>query len=97
MISYVEYYKPRYFLLENVVGLLFCRLQGRQVGKNMVKGGIEAGIVKFIMRSLTMLGFVSEIYVPRFETDLQIHTGIQVPGRSQGSRRFGVRHSTKSK
>lgn len=62
MISYVEYYKPRYFLLENVIGLLSCRLQGRQVGKNMVKGGIESGIVKFIMRSLTMLGFVSDIY-----------------------------------
>lgn len=55
MISYVEHYRPLYFMIENVTGLLSCSLKGKQQGKRIV-GGIEAGIVKFIMRSLTSLG-----------------------------------------
>ncbi|KAI0647432.1 S-adenosyl-L-methionine-dependent methyltransferase [Trametes meyenii] len=56
MISYVEFYKPTYFLLENVVGMLSYRLGGKQEG-NRVVGGIEMGVVKFILGSLTTLGY----------------------------------------
>lgn len=55
MISYVEYYRPMFFLLENVVGMLSYRLGGEQ-DENRVVGGIEMGVVKFILGSLTALG-----------------------------------------
>lgn len=55
MLSYVEFYKPKYFLLENVVGLLRFPLRCEQVGNSLV-GGIKMGVVKFILRSLVALG-----------------------------------------
>lgn len=45
MISYVEFYRPSYFLLENVVGFLLHPL-----------GSVKMGVVKFVLRSLTSLG-----------------------------------------
>ncbi|KAI0373036.1 S-adenosyl-L-methionine-dependent methyltransferase [Pilatotrama ljubarskyi] len=56
MISYVEFYRPMYFLLENVVGMLSYRVGGQQHG-NRVVGGISMGVVKFILASLTILGY----------------------------------------
>ncbi|TFY70272.1 hypothetical protein EVG20_g2746 [Dentipellis fragilis] len=56
MISYVEFYRPGWFLLENVVGLLLHPLKGQQEGSRIV-GGIKMGVVKFILRSLTSLGY----------------------------------------
>jgi DNA (cytosine-5)-methyltransferase 1 len=59
MLSYVEFYRPSYFLLENVIGLLQYPLMGRMIGRAFVAGaGIKMGVVKFIVRSLTCLGFV---------------------------------------
>lgn len=55
MLSYVEFYRPSYFLLENVVGLLHYPLKGRMVGRAFVEG-IKMGVVKFIIRTLTCLG-----------------------------------------
>lgn len=55
MLSYVEFYRPSYFLLENVLGLLQYPLRGRMVGRTVV-GGVKMGVVKFIVRSLTCLG-----------------------------------------
>lgn len=57
MLSYVEFYRPSYFLLENVVGLLHYPLKGRMVGRAFVEG-IRMGVVKFIVRTLTCLGLV---------------------------------------
>lgn len=56
-LSYVDFYRPEYFLLENVRGLLSFRLNGRQVGENKISGGIKMGAVKFIVRSLTSMGY----------------------------------------
>ncbi|KAI0636601.1 S-adenosyl-L-methionine-dependent methyltransferase [Trametes polyzona] len=56
MISYVEFYRPMFFLLENVVGMLSCRLDGKQEGQR-VTGGIQMGVVKFILGALTALGY----------------------------------------
>jgi len=57
MISYVEFYRPQYFLLENVTGILNYRLNAKQVGKRF-EGGVEGGVVKFAARALTSLGKV---------------------------------------
>ncbi|KAG6844922.1 hypothetical protein H0H87_002406 [Tephrocybe sp. NHM501043] len=58
MLSYVELYNPQYFLLENVIGLLKYRLMStRSKTKRSLVGGIEAGMVKFIMRTLIALGY----------------------------------------
>ncbi|EGO21115.1 hypothetical protein SERLADRAFT_417509 [Serpula lacrymans var. lacrymans S7.9] len=56
MLSYVEFYRPSYFLLENVTGILNYRLKGRMEGRSTVDG-IEMGVVKFILRSLAALGY----------------------------------------
>ncbi|KAF8077759.1 C5-DNA-methyltransferase [Lyophyllum atratum] len=58
MLSYVEYYNPQYFLLENVAGLLKHPLMSTH-SKNgrSLEGGIASGMVKFIMRSLIALGY----------------------------------------
>jgi DNA (cytosine-5)-methyltransferase 1 len=55
MLSYVEFYRPSYFQLENVTGLLQYPLNGRQVERTIVDG-IKMGVVKFIERSLIALG-----------------------------------------
>ena len=55
MLSFVEYYSPKYVLIENVPGLLTYRLTGAQVESDSVRG-IEGGMVKFVMRTLTALG-----------------------------------------
>ncbi|KAI1794705.1 S-adenosyl-L-methionine-dependent methyltransferase [Ganoderma leucocontextum] len=50
MISYVEFYRPMYFLLENVRGILFAQTIGQQEI-------VVIGVVKFIIRALTTLGY----------------------------------------
>ncbi|KAF7965632.1 hypothetical protein HWV62_42606 [Athelia sp. TMB] len=58
MISYVEFYRPMYFLLENVLGLLHYKLLSRMIGQAFDPNqGIEMGVLKFITRSLTALGY----------------------------------------
>lgn len=56
MLSYVDFYRPKYFLLENVTGLLYFRPGAKQLGQSMV-GGVSMGIVKFIFRTLISLGY----------------------------------------
>lgn len=55
-LAYCDFYRPKYFLLENVRGLLSARLKGRQSGRYKVEGGIEQGYLKFIIRTLLSLG-----------------------------------------
>jgi DNA (cytosine-5)-methyltransferase 1 len=57
-LSYVEHYRPLFFQMENVKGMLHFRLNGRQMGARIV-GGIEMGMMKFIYRALIALGYVS--------------------------------------
>ena len=57
MLSYVEFYQPKFFLLENVLGLLNHKLQINKAGPQ--KGNtVIHGVVKFILRALTSLGYV---------------------------------------
>ncbi len=55
MISFVEFYRPKYFLLENVAGLLSYHLDRQVQGKNTVRR-LKMGVVKFNIRALTTLG-----------------------------------------
>lgn len=57
MLSYVEHYQPRYFLLENVGGLLDYKLQDRRTNEAGNGAMIKLGMVKFIMRTLISLGY----------------------------------------
>ena len=70
-LSYVDYYRPEYFLLENVRGMLAFRLGGEQDGRTKIKGGISMGVVKFILRALTAMG-----YQTRFGVHQAGHYGV---------------------
>ena len=55
MVSYVEFYRPKYFLLENVVGMLSHKLGQKRDGVD------ETGmtVVKFLFRAMVALGYVN--------------------------------------
>lgn len=62
MLSYLEHYSADYFLLENVEGLLTYPLMSTQGSDGRkLEGGIQAGVVKFIMRTLIALGYASPL------------------------------------
>lgn len=63
LLSYVDHYQPKYFLLENVRGLLNHRLGSNQKTKSTVTGGIEQGSVKFILRALTSMGYSAQYHM----------------------------------
>ncbi|OLL21656.1 DNA (cytosine-5)-methyltransferase 1 [Neolecta irregularis DAH-3] len=62
-LSYVDFYRPKYFLLENVRGLLAFRMGGKQAGTNKIEGGIRMGAVKFILRALTSMGYQAQFSI----------------------------------
>ncbi|KAJ2935641.1 hypothetical protein H1R20_g1454, partial [Candolleomyces eurysporus] len=70
MLSYVEYYQPKYFLLENVAGLLDYKLQDKHATSNKTKE-IQFGMLKFILRTLISLG-----YQVRYKLLQAIHYGV---------------------
>lgn len=51
-LSYVEYFHPKYFLLENVQGMLKYKLMGDPDHVD----GVTDGVVKFLLRAATALG-----------------------------------------
>ncbi|CAG8457057.1 771_t:CDS:10 [Funneliformis caledonium] len=69
-LSYVDFYRPEFFLLENVRGMLSFRLGGKQDGLKII-GGIKMGVIKFIIRSLTAMG-----YQTRFGIQQAGHHGV---------------------
>ena len=56
MLSYVEYYEPDYFLLENVYGIVNHKMTDRRQDN---PGQIKLAMVKLIMRTLIALGYVT--------------------------------------
>ncbi|KIP09557.1 hypothetical protein PHLGIDRAFT_116344 [Phlebiopsis gigantea 11061_1 CR5-6] len=58
MLSYVDFYRPKYFMLENVEGILYHPLAATQErpGSTM-EGGVRMGVVKLILRVLISLGY----------------------------------------
>ncbi|KIK61812.1 hypothetical protein GYMLUDRAFT_260822 [Collybiopsis luxurians FD-317 M1] len=64
MISFVELYRPRYFLLENVVGMIHYRLLRKQDSQTTaLVGGVEHGMIKVIARALLTLGYQVSVKV----------------------------------
>lgn len=58
MLSYVEYYEPDYFLLENVAGFLDHKFYiSKNTGSGEVQHEVKGGMVKFLIRSLIALGY----------------------------------------
>ncbi|KAJ7116840.1 S-adenosyl-L-methionine-dependent methyltransferase [Mycena crocata] len=51
-LSYVDFFKPDFFFLENVPGFLKYNLLAEQKGRHRVEGGIEMGGLKLVLRSL---------------------------------------------
>ncbi len=62
-LSLLDHYQPAHFMLENVRDMLHHRLGSTQVNAHQVKGGIESGTVKFILRALTSLGYSAQYNV----------------------------------
>jgi len=62
MLSFVEYHRPKFFLLENVPGILRYKLMAKQ-GDRRLLGGMEAGVVKLVFRVLMALGYVVSKFV----------------------------------
>jgi hypothetical protein len=83
MLSYVEFYKPKFFLLENVLGFLSHKLQINKLGPQ--DGEMVAnGVIKFILRTLTSLGYViafDSLPSPQTPTDAlgQLSSPFQCP------------------
>ncbi|KAJ1965875.1 hypothetical protein IWQ62_002557, partial [Dispira parvispora] len=62
-LSYVDFYRPRFFLLENVQGMVHFKLGGEQSGSTKIVGGIKMGVIKFIVRALTSMGYQTRFSV----------------------------------
>jgi DNA (cytosine-5)-methyltransferase 1 len=78
MLSYVEYYRPKYFMLENVERMINHPLAADLVNKRFV-GGVPQGMLKLITASLASLGFVSFQYpkliligLPRYQHQIAL-------------------------
>ena len=89
MVSYVEFYRPKYFLLENVVGMLSHKLGQKRDGVD------ETGmtVVKFLFRAMVALGYVN-LTLPFVYWDIQVSiddTTSQVPGPLQSATGCSVR------
>lgn len=90
-VGYVDYYRPKYFLFENVPGIQHTALGATQASQHKVAGGIKGGFFKFLLRSLTSLGYqtqytvlnAEEHGVPQLRRRLFIWaslTGLTLPG-----------------
>ncbi len=62
MLSYVDFYRPKFFLLENVDGLFDFNSNAEQNGNRTV-GGYKMGAVKFILSAMISLGYGSIVYL----------------------------------
>lgn len=62
MLGWVDYYRPKYVLMENVPGILSYPLKSEQDGRRL-KGGIQMGMVKIILRILIALGYQVQVRV----------------------------------
>nr|CAB09661.1 DNA-C5-methyltransferase [Ascobolus immersus] len=60
-LSYVDHYKPRFVLLENVKGLITTKLGNSKNAEGKWEGGISNGVVKFIYRTLISMNYQCRI------------------------------------
>ena len=57
LLSWVDHFKPKVVLIENAMEFLGYKLSSRQGGRLTLRGGIEYGGLKFLVRTLTALGY----------------------------------------
>ncbi|KAJ6575500.1 S-adenosyl-L-methionine-dependent methyltransferase [Mycena capillaripes] len=55
--SYVDFFRPDFFFLENVPGFLRYNLLASQVDRHRVEGGIEMGGLKLLVRALQDMNY----------------------------------------
>ncbi|KAJ6520196.1 S-adenosyl-L-methionine-dependent methyltransferase [Mycena sanguinolenta] len=56
-LSYVDFLRPDFFVLENVPGFLKYSLLAQQASRHRVEGGIEMGGLKLMLRALLEMGY----------------------------------------
>lgn len=56
MLSYVEFYRPKFFLLENVRGMVHFKLAHQLEDAANSGSAVKMGVIKFILRALIGLG-----------------------------------------
>ncbi|KIY73204.1 S-adenosyl-L-methionine-dependent methyltransferase [Cylindrobasidium torrendii FP15055 ss-10] len=63
LLSYVEFFKPKYFIIENVAGLLDFPLMGMLGANGRVEGGLALGFVKLIYQTALALGYQIQLRI----------------------------------
>lgn len=56
VLSFVDHYRPKFCIFENVRGFLAFNLNAHQASKYKVEGGIEMGGLKLLYRSMVAMG-----------------------------------------
>lgn len=56
LLSWVDFLRPKYCFFENVRGFLKSNLNAVQVDEYRVKGGIEMGGLKLVVRAMIAMG-----------------------------------------
>jgi DNA (cytosine-5)-methyltransferase 1 len=63
LLSFVDTIKPKYCVFENVRGIVQWRLMAVRQDTYTATGGVPMGGLKLVLRCLTSLGFVFDIYL----------------------------------
>ena len=58
-ISWVDHLRPRFAIFENVEGFVSYRISATQKDRHTVEGGVKQGGLKFLLRALTTMGWVT--------------------------------------
>lgn len=64
LLSWVDFLQPKYCVFENVRGFLQYNLNATQDGKYRVTGGVEMGGIKFVVRALLAMKYLSSFWPP---------------------------------
>ncbi|KZV97849.1 S-adenosyl-L-methionine-dependent methyltransferase [Exidia glandulosa HHB12029] len=56
-LSFVEKYRPKFFVLENVVHIMSWQLMARTTGQGRIRGGIQYGGLRLVISILIELGY----------------------------------------
>lgn len=91
VLSYVDVEKPTYCIFENVRGFLSYNLNATQAGIHRVEGGIHMGGLKFVVRALVDMKWVSVSNLSRICSTITLY---QLSGSFRASSGCPLRPST---
>lgn len=63
LLSYVDLFKPKYCLFENVRGFLQFNLNATQKDQYSVEGGIDMGGIKFLQYAMLTMEYVLSQFI----------------------------------